>query len=288
MKGIILTGGHGSRLYPSTLATNKQLLPVFDKPMIYYPLTTLMENGVIDICIITNPESTSNFKKLLGNGNQWGVKITYKVQEKPNGIPEAFLIARGFLNNDDGVALILGDNIYYGANDILSEAFYSFSSGGTIFGYRVEDPERYGVVELDGNNVLSIEEKPKKPKSSFAVPGLYLFDYNVVKIAEKLKPSKRGELEITDVIKAYLREDTLNVFKLPRGTVWLDAGTSSSLFDSSAYVQAIEKRQGVKIGCPEETAYKQGNINKTQLRKLIKNIPNCEYKLYLSNILKYE
>ena len=174
------------------------------------------------------------------------------------------------------------------ANDILTDAFLNFSSGGTVFGYRVEDPERYGVVEMSGNKVLSIEEKPKKPKSNYAIPGLYIFDYEVIEIAEKLKPSKRGELEITDVIKAYLRDDTLSVFKLPRGTVWLDAGTSSSLFDSSAYVQAIEKRQGIKIGCPEEATYNQGNINKTQLRKLIKNIPNSEYKNYLSTVLKYE
>ena len=288
MKGIILTGGHGSRLYPSTLATNKQLLPVFDKPMIYYPLTTLIENGVVDICIITNPSSTSNFKKLLGDGSHLGVKITYKVQKEPNGIPEAFVIAKSFLNRDDGVALILGDNIYYGANDILTDAFLNFGSGASVFGYRVEDPERYGVVEMSGNKVLSIEEKPEKPKSNYAIPGLYLFDYDVIEIAEKLKPSKRGELEITDVIKAYQRNDSLSVFKLPRGTVWLDAGTSSSLFDSSAYVQAIEKRQGIKIGCPEEATYNQGNINKRQLRKLIKTIPNCEYKDYLLNLLKYE
>jgi glucose-1-phosphate thymidylyltransferase len=288
MKGIILTGGHGSRLYPSTLATNKQLLPVFDKPMIYYPLTTLMENGVNDICIITNPASTSNFKKLMGDGSQWGIKIIYRVQKEPKGIPEAFLIAKSFLKRDDGVVLILGDNIYYGANDILQDAFYNFSSGGTIFGYRVEDPRRYGVVEMQSNKVLSLEEKPKKPKSNFAIPGLYLFDYDVIEITEKLKPSKRGELEITDVMKAYLRDDALSAFKLPRGTVWLDAGTSSSLFDSSAYVQTIEKRQGVKIGCPEEAAYQQGYINKTQLRKLIKNTPDCEYKNYLLTILKNE
>jgi glucose-1-phosphate thymidylyltransferase len=288
MRGIILTGGHGSRLYPSTLATNKQLLSVYDKPMIYYPLTTLIENGVSDICIITNPDSTSNFKQLLGNGSQFGINIVYKTQKQPNGIPEAFTIAKHFLKRDDGVALILGDNIYYGANDILQDAFYNFSSGGTIFGYNVEDPRRYGVVEMEGNKVLSLEEKPEKPKSNFAVPGLYLFDYDVVEITEKLKPSKRGELEITDVIKAYLRDDTLNVFKLPRGTVWLDAGTSSSLFDSSAYVQTIEKRQGIKIGCPEEATYNQGNINKRQLRKLIKNIPDCEYKNYLLTLLKNE
>ena len=243
---------------------------------------------MVDICIITNPNSTSNFKKLLGDGSHLGVKITYKVQKEPNGIPEAFVIAKSFLNRDDGVALVLGDNIYYGANDILTDAFLNFGSGATVFGYRVEDPERYGVVEMSGNKVLSIEEKPKKPKSNYAIPGLYLFDYDVIEIAEKLRPSKRGELEITDVIKAYLRDDSLNVFKLPRGTVWLDAGTSSSLFDSSAYVQAIEKRQGIKIGCPEEATYNQGNISKTELRKLIKGIPNCEYKDYLSNILKYE
>jgi len=186
------------------------------------------------------------------------------------------------------VALILGDNIYWGTNDILKEAFYNFNSGGTIFGYRVEDPERYGVVEMSGNKVVSLEEKPKKPKSDYAVPGLYLFDHNVIEISKKLKPSKRGELEITDVIKAYLRDDALNVFKLPRGAAWLDAGTCSSLFDSSAYIQTIEKRQGVKIGCPEEASLKQGNINKTQLRKLIKTIPSSEYKDYLLKLLKYE
>lgn len=288
MKGIILAGGNGSRLYPTTIVTNKQCLPVFDKPMIYYPLTTLIENGISDICIISSSDMLPNFKKLLGNGSQWGVNLVYKAQKEPRGIPEAFIIAKSFLNKDDGVALILGDNIYYGANDILTDAFMNFNSGGTVFGYRVEDPERYGVVEMSGNKVLSIEEKPKKPKSSYAIPGLYLFDYNVVEISEKLKPSKRGELEITDVIKSYLHDETLNVFKLPRGTAWLDAGTSSSLFDSSAYVQAIEKRQGVKIGCPEEATYNQGNINKTQLRKLIKTLPTCEYKEYLLNLLKYD
>ena len=288
MKGIILAGGNGSRLYPTTIVTNKQCLPVFDKPMIYYPLTTLIENGISDICIISSSDMLPNFKKLLGNGSQWGVNLVYKAQKEPRGIPEAFIIAKSFLNKDDGVALILGDNIYYGANDILTDAFMNFNSGGTVFGYRVEDPERYGVVEMSGNKVLSIEEKPKKPKSSYAIPGLYLFDYNVVEISEKLKPSNRGELEITDVIKSYLHDETLNVFKLPRGTAWLDAGTSSSLFDSSAYVQAIEKRQGVKIGCPEEATYNQGNINKTQLRKLIKTLPTCEYKEYLLNLLKYD
>jgi glucose-1-phosphate thymidylyltransferase len=267
---------------------NKQFLPVFDKPMIYYPLTTLIENGVDDVCIISSSDMLPSFRKLLGNGSQWGIKIVYKGQKEPKGIPDAFLIARSFLNRDDGVALILGDNIYYGANDILQEAFHNFNSGGTIFGYRVEDPERYGVVEMDGDMILSLEEKPKKPKSNYAIPGLYLFDYNVMEIAEKLRPSKRGELEITDVIKEYLRNDSLNVFKLPRGTAWLDAGTSSSLFESSAYVQAIEKRQGVKVGCPEEAAYNQGNINKTQLKKLIRKTPKCEYKSYLSTILKYE
>ena len=288
MKGIILAGGNGSRLYPSTIAINKQCLPVFDKPMIYYPLTTLIENGVEDICIISSADMLPNFKKLLGNGSQWGINLVYKVQKEPKGIPEAFVIAKSFLNKDDGVALILGDNIYYRANDILTDAFMNFNSGGTVFGYRVDDPERYGVVEMSGNKVLSIEEKPKRPKSNYAIPGLYLFDYDVVEISENLKPSKRGEVEITDVIKTYLRNDSLSVFKLPRGTAWLDAGTSSSLFESSAYVQALEKRQGVKVGCPEEAAYNQGLINKTQLRKLIKDLPTCEYKDYLSSALKYE
>ena len=288
MKGIILAGGNGSRLYPSTIAINKQCLPVFDKPMIYYPLTTFIENGVEDICIISSADMLPNFKKLLGNGSQWGINLVYKVQKEPKGIPEAFVIAKSFLNKDDGVALILGDNIYYGANDILTDAFMNFNSGGTVFGYRVDDPERYGVVEMSGNKVLSIEEKPKRPKSNYAIPGLYLFDYDVVEISENLKPSKRGEVEITDVIKTYLRNDSLSVFKLPRGTAWLDAGTSSSLFESSAYVQALEKRQGVKVGCPEEAAYNQGLINKTQLRKLIKDLPTCEYKDYLLTTLKYE
>jgi len=288
MKGIILTGGYGSRMYPSTLATNKQLLPVFDKPMIYYPLVTLMENGVMDFCIICNPDSVSNFKKLLGDGSQWGIKIIYKIQKEPNGIPESFLIAKSFLDKDDGVALILGDNIYYGANDILKDAFLDFSAGSTIFGYRVDDPRRYGVVEMSGDEVISIEEKPEKPKSNYVIPGLYLFDYGVVEITEKLRPSKRGELEITDVIKAYLRDDSLSVFKLPRGTAWLDAGTSSSLFDSSAYIQTIEKRQGIKVGCPEETAFKMGYINKRQLKKIIKRVSDGEYKDYLLKLLKYE
>ena len=288
MKGVILTGGNGSRLYPNTTVMNKQLLPVFDKPMIYYPLTTLIENGVIEICIVSSEEALPNFKQLLGDGEQWGIKLHYAIQKAPIGIPDALNVSSKYLDKDDGIALILGDNIYYGANDVLNEAFFNFNSGATIFAYRVEDPTRYGVVEMSGAVVNSIEEKPKKPKSNYAIPGLYLFDYNAIEITKNLRPSKRGELEITDVIRAYLRNDTLNVFKLPRGTAWLDAGTSSSLFDSSAYVQALERRQGVKIGCPEEATYKQGNINKTQLRKLIKDIPNCEYKDYLSNILKYE
>ena len=288
MKGVILTGGSGSRLYPNTIVMNKQLLPVFDKPMIYYPLTTLIENGVDEICIVSSEQALPNFKQLLGDGKQWGIKLEYAIQKAPVGIPDALNVAKRFLDKDDGIALILGDNIYYGANDVLKRAFFNFNSGATIFGYQVDDPTRYGVIEIDGDVIQSIEEKPKKPKSNYAIPGLYLFDYNAIEITKKLKPSKRGELEITDVIKSYLRNDTLSVFKLPRGTAWLDAGTSSSLYDSSAYVQAIEKRQGIKIGCPEEATYKQGNINKTQLRKPIKNIPSCEYKNYLSTIINHE
>ena len=288
MKGVILTGGSGSRLYPNTIVMNKQLLPIFDKPMIYYPLTTLIENGVDEICIVSSEQALPSFKQLLGDGEQWGIKLHYAIQKAPIGIPDALNVASKHLDKDDGIALILGDNIYHGANDVLSTAFFNFNSGATVFGYQVDDPTRYGVIEIDGDVIQSIEEKPKKPKSNYAIPGLYLFDYNAIEITKNLRPSKRGELEITDVIKAYLRNDTLNVFKLPRGTAWLDAGTSSSLFDSSAYVQALERRQGIKIGCPEEATYKQGNINKTKLRKLIKGIPNCEYKDYLSNILKYE
>jgi glucose-1-phosphate thymidylyltransferase len=289
MKGIILAAGKGSRLYPTSLAVNKQLMPIYDKPMIYYPLTTLIENRINDICIICNPESLSSFKDLLGNGSRYGVNLTYKVQKEPKGIAESFIIASSFLRQADGVTLILGDNIFYGAKDVFEQSFLDFGQGASVFGYRVNDPERYGVVEFDETGrALSIQEKPKKPKSDYAIPGFYIFDSEVVDIAINLKPSKRGELEITDVIKKYLQRDSLKVHKLPRGTAWLDAGTCGSFYDSSSYVQAIEKRQGVKIGCPEEAAYVNGFLTKAQLRKIIRQTPNSEYKDYLKKILKNE
>ncbi|MAH46087.1 glucose-1-phosphate thymidylyltransferase [Candidatus Pacearchaeota archaeon] len=289
MKGIILAAGRGSRLYPTSLAVNKQLMPIYDKPMIYYPLTTLIENRIDDICIICNPEALSSFKDLLGDGHRYGAKITYKVQREPKGIAESFIIASSFLSKADGVTLILGDNIFYGAKDVFDQAFLDFGSGATVFGYRVHDPERYGVVEFDENGkALSIQEKPKKPKSDYAIPGFYIFDNDVVDIAMNLKPSKRGELEITDVIKGYLRKGSLRVRKLPRGTAWLDAGTCGSFYDSSSYVQAIEKRQGIKIGCPEEAAYINGFLTKTELRKITRQTPNSEYKDYLKKIIKNE
>jgi glucose-1-phosphate thymidylyltransferase len=289
MKGIILAAGKGSRLYPTSLAINKQLMPIYDKPMIYYPLTTLIENRIDEICIICNPEALSSFKDLLGDGHRFGIKLTYKVQKEPKGIAESFIIASSFLSGADGVTLILGDNIFYGAKEVLEKAFMQFNGGATVFGYRVHDPERYGVVEFDQDGkALSIQEKPKKPKSDYAIPGFYIFDETVVDIAINLKPSKRGELEITDIIKGYLRKDALKVCKLPRGTAWLDAGTCGSFYDSSSYVQAIEKRQGVKIGCPEEAGYVNGFLTKTKLRKIVKETPNSDYKDYLKRLLKNE
>jgi glucose-1-phosphate thymidylyltransferase len=256
-------------------------MPIYDKPMIYYPLTTLIENKINEICIICNIEALSSFKDLLGDGSRFGIKIVYKVQKSPRGIADAFIIAKSFLKNADGVTLILGDNIFYGAKDVLEQAFLDFSSGATIFGYKVNDPERYGVVEFSNDGVaLSIEEKPKNPKSNYAIPGFYIYDTNVVDVAENLKPSKRGELEITDVNKVYLRDGTLKVSKLPKGTAWLDAGTCESFSDSSAYVQAIEKRQGIKIGCPEEASYKSGFLTKAQLKKIVRQMPDSEYKNY--------
>jgi len=289
MKGIILAAGRGSRLYPTTLAINKQLMPIYDKPMIYYPLTTLIENGINEICIICNPEALSGFRDLLGDGSRFGIKIVYKVQREPKGIADAFIIAKSFLRKTDGVTLILGDNVFYGASDVLKQAFLDFSSGATVFGYKVHDPERYGVVEFDKNGkALSIEEKPKRPKSNYAVPGFYIFGSDVVDVAENLKPSKRGELEITDVIKVYLSNDSLKVSKLPRGTAWLDAGTCDSFYESSSYVQTIEKRQGVKIGCPEEAGYRNDFVTKTQFKKIIRQMPDSDYRDYLKKVLKNE
>lgn len=283
MKGIILAGGAGSRLYPLTLVASKQLQPVYDKPMVYYPLSTLIENGISDLCLISTPHDLPRFKQLLGDGTAWGLSIDYREQAKPAGIAQAFLIAESFIGSDD-VTLILGDNVFYGGES-FHRAFSEFKGGATIFGYHVHDPQRYGVVEFDAaGKAISIEEKPKKPKSNYAVPGLYLYDNSVVSIAKKLKPSARGELEITDLNVEYMSRGQLRVSRLSRGFAWLDAGTSSSLHEASAYVQTIEKRQGIKIGCPEEAAFRRGFLSLTQLEELTAKMPNCEYRDYLLNV----
>jgi glucose-1-phosphate thymidylyltransferase len=287
VKGIILAGGAGSRLYPLTLVASKQLQPVYDKPMVYYPLSTLIENGVRELCLISTPADLPRFRQLLGDGTAWGLSIEYLAQAKPAGIAQAFLIAASFIGSDP-VTLILGDNIFYGA-DGFKRAFAEFEVGASIFGYRVHDPERYGVVEFDAEGrALSIEEKPRKPRSNHAVPGLYLYDNQVVEITRNLRPSERGELEITDVNVAYLRRGQLRVHQLSRGFAWLDAGTSSSLHEASAYVQTIEKRQGIKIGCPEEAAFRRGFLSREELEKQTAQMPNCEYRDYLQRVLAEE
>jgi glucose-1-phosphate thymidylyltransferase len=283
MKGIILAGGAGSRLFPLTLVASKQLQPVYDKPMVYYPLTTLIEGGVREICLISTPQDVPRFRTLLGDGRKWGLSIEYREQAKPEGIAQAFLIAESFIGSDP-VTLILGDNMFHGG-DVFQQAFKQFESGAVIFGYQVQDPERYGVVSFDAEGrAISIEEKPSSPKSNFAVPGLYLYDNEVVSITKSMKPSARGELEITDVNLAYLRQNRLRVFRLNRGFAWLDAGTSSSLHEASAFVQTIEKRAGVKIGCPEEAAYRRGFISKIDFESLVAAMPNCEYRTYLQGV----
>jgi len=284
MKGIILAGGAGSRLYPLTLVASKQLQPVFDKPMVYYPLTTLIESGVREFCLISTPHDLPRFKQLLGDGNAWGISIEYREQARPQGIAQAFLIAESFVGSDS-VTLVLGDNIFYGG-DSFHQAFAEFRGGATIFGYHVQDPERYGVVEFDEQGqAISIEEKPKQPRSNYAVPGLYLYDNEVVTIAKNLKPSARGELEITHVNVEYLKRRQLRVHRLGRGFAWLDAGTSSSLHEASAYVQTIETRQGIKIGCPEEAAFRRGFLSLGQLETATGKIPNCEYRDYLNAVI---
>src|SRR5215510_537191 len=284
MKGIILAGGAGSRLYPLTLVASKQLQPVYDKPMVYYPLTTLIEGGIRDICLISTPQDLPRFWQLLGDGKAWGLNLEYREQPKPEGIAQAFLIAESFVGKD-AVTLILGDNVFYGG-DTFRRAFGEFKNGATIFGYHVNDPERYGVVEFDQQGqAISIEEKPKQPRSNYAVPGLYIFDNQVVTITRNLKPSARGELEITDVNVEYLRRGQLRVHRLSRGFAWLDAGTSSSLHEASAYVQTIEKRQGVKIGCPEEAAFRKGFLSLPQLQNLTGKLPDCEYRAYLESVI---
>jgi glucose-1-phosphate thymidylyltransferase len=286
MKGIILAGGSGTRLHPLTLAISKQIMPVYDKPMIYYPLSILMMAHIREILIISTPHDLPLFQKLLGNGSSLGCKFEYAVQEIPNGLAQAFVIGEKFIG-DDKVALVLGDNIFYGTG--LSKTLQSCNNpdGGIVFAYHVNDPERYGVVEFDKDmNVISIEEKPKQPKSNYAVPGLYFYDNSVVEIAKNLQPSARGEYEITDVNKEYLKQGKLKVQILNRGTAWLDTGTFTSLMQAGQYVQVIEERQGLKIGCIEEIAYRSGFINAEQLQKIAEPLTKSGYGQYLLNILK--
>jgi glucose-1-phosphate thymidylyltransferase len=287
VKGIILAGGSGTRLYPATLAASKQLLPVYDKPMIYYPLSTLMLSGIKDILVISTPQDTPRFEKLLGDGSSWGISLSYEKQPSPGGIAQAFLIGRKFIGKDP-VALILGDNIFYG-HDLETETRRASKQkrGATIFAYAVNDPERYGVVEFDRRKrAKSIEEKPRRPKSRYAVAGLYFYDNRVIGIAKSLKPSARGELEITDVNRAYLKSGELNVVPLGRGFAWLDAGTHASLLEASNFVATIERRQGWKIACPEEIALRKGWIGKSELRALVKKLAISEYRDYLLRVLE--
>ncbi|MBL7720589.1 MAG: glucose-1-phosphate thymidylyltransferase RfbA [Chitinophagaceae bacterium] len=286
MKGIILAGGSGTRLYPITKAISKQLMPIYDKPMIYYPLSILMMAGIKDVLIITTPEDNPQFKRLLGDGSQVGCNFQYAIQEVPNGLAQAFVIGAEFIGNDK-VALVLGDNIFYGTG--LDKQLQSLRDveGGYVFAYQVSDPERYGVVEFDTNmNAVSIEEKPKQPKSNYAVPGLYFYDNEVVKIAKELQPSARGEYEITDVNKTYLLQGKLKVAVLDKGTAWLDTGTFDSLSDASEYVRVIEKRQGTNIGCIEEIAYRNGFITKAQLLQLADELKKSGYGDYLRSVVE--
>jgi glucose-1-phosphate thymidylyltransferase len=284
MKGIILAGGSGTRLYPITKAISKQLMPIYDKPMVYYPLSTLMMAGIKEVLIITTPEDSAQFKRLLGDGSQVGCRFEYAVQQVPNGLAQAFVIGADFIGTDT-VALVLGDNIFHGTGLGTQLKTLSNVKGGYVFAYQVSDPERYGVVEFDAAmNAISIEEKPAQPKSNYAVPGLYFYDNSVVKIAKELKPSPRGEYEITDVNKEYLKQGALKVAVLDRGTAWLDTGTFESLSDASEFVRVIEKRQGTKIGCIEEIAYRNGFISKEKMLQLADELIKSGYGEYLRKI----